>query len=85
MAAADEKVVEMHLPLLDELIIFQMSNRSYHLLANHHADQLISAQPLLPPPPNSIHLPASPPHPAASTSAFMKQFPPPTTEAMIKR
>jgi len=39
MAAADEKVVEMHFPLLDELIIF-------HLLANHHADQLISAQPL---------------------------------------
>jgi hypothetical protein len=71
MAAADQKVVEMHLSLLDELIIF-------HLLANHHADQLISAQPLLPPPPNSIH-------PAASTSASVKQVPPPTPEAMIKR
>jgi hypothetical protein len=38
MAAADEKVVEMHLPLLDELIIFHLAN--FHLLANHHADQL---------------------------------------------
>jgi hypothetical protein len=81
MAAADEKVVEMHLPLLDELIIFDLANCSYHLLANHHADQLISAQPLLPPPSNSIHLPAKPPHPAASTSASVKQVPPPTTDA----
>jgi hypothetical protein len=61
MAAADEKVVEMHLSLLDELIIFHLANCSQHLLANHHADQLISAQPLLLPPSNSIHLPASPP------------------------
>jgi hypothetical protein len=78
MAAANEKVVEMHLPLLDELIIFHLANCSHLLLANHHADQLISAQPLLLPPSNSIHLPAS-------TSASMKQVPPPTIEAMIKR
>jgi hypothetical protein len=39
MAAADEKVVEMHLPLLDELIIFHLANCSHPLLANHHATQ----------------------------------------------
>jgi hypothetical protein len=77
--SGDEKVVvEMHLPLLDELIIFNLGKLSHHLLANHHADQLVSAQPLLLPPFNSIH-------PAASTSASVKQVPPPTTEAMIKR
>jgi hypothetical protein len=71
MAAADEKVVEMHLSLLDELIIFHLANCSHHLLANHHANQLISALPLLLLPfllPfNSIHLRSSPPNPITST------------------
>ncbi len=54
---------------------FSFGKLFHHLLANRHADQLTSAQPLLPPS-NSIYQFVSPPNPAASPSASMKQVPP---------